>query len=151
MAETRGFADRIVSAWRQRGPMLKAMSFGAIGAVNTAIDFGVFLVAYGIAGLALIPANVIAWAVAVTFSYVMNSTITFARESGRKLRWRDYATFVASGLAGVIANTATLVILSYWVPVIVAKLAAIAVSFLINFTLSHFVVFRPRGGGSDGA
>ena len=36
--------------------------------------------------LALIAANVTAWLVAVTFSYVMNSTITFAAESGRKLQ-----------------------------------------------------------------
>jgi putative flippase GtrA len=43
----------------------------------------------------------------------------------------------------VIANTTTLVVLSYWVPVLAAKLAAIGVSFLVNFSLSHFVVFRP--------
>ena len=69
---------------------------------------------------------------------------TFAAESGRKLRWRDYGTFVASGVIGVIANTATLVAASYVVPVLAAKLIAVGVSFLVNFSLSHFVVFRPR-------
>ena len=36
--------------------------------------------------------------------YVMNSIITFAVESGRKLTWRGYATFVASGIVGVVAT-----------------------------------------------
>jgi putative flippase GtrA len=124
--------------------LLKATSFAMVGVVNTVIDLAVFLAAYHWLGLPLIPANVLAWLVAVTFSYVMNSTITFAAESGRKLRWRDYGTFVASGVIGVIANTATLVLASYIVPVLVAKLMAIGVSFLVNFSLSHFVVFRKR-------
>ena len=74
----------------------------------------------------------------------MNCFITFAAESGRQLRWRAYGAFVASGVAGVIANTATLVVASYWMPVLAAKLLAIAASFVVNFSLSHFVVFRTR-------
>ena len=58
---------------------------------------------------------------------------------------RDYGTFVASGIAGVVTNTTVLVIGAYWMPVLAAKLLAIAASFLVNFSLSHFVVFRPRG------
>ena len=92
----------------------------------------------------MIPANVLAWLVAVSGSYVMNCFITFAAESGRQLRWRAYGAFVASGVAGVIANTATLVVASYWMPVLAAKLLAIAASFVVNFSLSHFVVFRTR-------
>jgi putative flippase GtrA len=109
----------------------------------------VFLTAYNVLKLPLIPANVLAWAVAVTGSYVMNSFITFAAESGRQLRWRAYGTFVASGVVGVVANTATLVIASYWIPVLAAKFAAIALSFVVNFSLSHFVVFRTRPAGTS--
>ena len=64
--------------------------------------------------------------------------------SGRQLRWRAYGAFVASGIAGVIANTATLVIASNWLSVPAAKILAIAASFVVNFSLSHFVVFRTR-------
>jgi len=81
---------------------------------------------------------------AVSFSYAMNSYITFGPESGRVLRWRDYATFVASGVAGMVASTATLVALSYVMPVVGAKLISILVSFVVNFSLSHFVVFKKR-------
>jgi putative flippase GtrA len=135
---------RLVQAWRTRGVTLKAASFALVGVVNTFIDLGIFLAAYNLLSLPLIPANVLAWLVAVSGSYVMNSFITFAAESGRQLRWRAYGAFVASGVAGVITNTAILVVASYWLPVLAAKLLAIAVSFVVNFSLSHFVVFRTR-------
>jgi putative flippase GtrA len=135
---------RLVQAWRTRGVTLKAASFAMVGVVNTFIDLGIFLAAYNLLSLPLIPANVLAWLVAVSGSYVMNSFITFAAESGRQLRWRAYGAFVASGVAGVITNTAILVVASYWLPVLAAKLLAIAVSFVVNFSLSHFVVFRTR-------
>jgi putative flippase GtrA len=136
--------SRFAAAFKKRVMLVKATSFALVGLVNTAIDLGVFLAAYNLLHLALIPANVMAWFVAVSFSYVMNSTITFAAESGRQLRWRDYATFAASGVVGVIANTTTLVLASYVVPVLVAKFLAIGVSFLVNFAFSHFVVFRKK-------
>jgi putative flippase GtrA len=137
-------ARRLDQAWRERAVTLKAASFAVIGVVNTLIDLGVFLAAYNLVGLPLIPANVLAWLVAVSGSYVMNSSITFAAESGGVLRWRAYGAFVASGIAGVIANTATLLVASYWMPVIAAKLIAILASFVVNFSLSHLVVFRTR-------
>lgn len=124
--------------------MRKASSFAVIGVVNTAVDFGVFIAAYKGLGLPLVPANVLAWMVAVSGSYALNSFITFAAESGRKLTLRAYVTFVASGIAGLIGNTTVLWLASFWVPVIIAKVIAIGASFVLNFSLSHFVVFRPR-------
>ena len=147
--------------------MRKAVSFALIGVVNTVVDASVFFLVYAYltrsapmtqlfttaAGLcrcgaaedlALVAANVTAWLVAVTFSYVMNSTITFAAESGRKLKFRAYVAFAASGVLGVIANTATLVLAAQVLPVWAAKGCAILVSFVVNFSMSHFVVFRPR-------
>lgn len=135
-------ARRLDEAWRARAVTLKAASFAVIGAVNTLIDLGVFVVARNLLELPLIPANVLAWLVAVSGSYVMNSSITFAAESGGVLSWRAYRAFVASGVAGVIANTTTLIIAANWMPELAAKLIAIAASFVVNFSLSHFVVFR---------
>lgn len=122
----------------------KAGSFAAIGVVNSLVDFGVFVLAYQVAGLPIIPANVIAWLVAVSGSYVMNSYITFAAESGRQLRKSAYGAFVLSGVAGLVANTATVWLCSFVMPVLIGKLLAIGVSFLVNFTISHLVVFRPK-------
>src|SRR5215469_13233193 len=137
---------RLARAWHERAVTLKAASFAMVGVVNTLVDYSVFLSAYYLLNLPLIPANVLAWLVAVSGSYVMNCLITFAAESGRQLRWRAYGAFVASGVAGVVTNTAVLVLASRWVPVPAAKLLAIAASFVVNFSLSHFVVFGSRAG-----
>jgi putative flippase GtrA len=155
---------RALRTWRQRGVLVKAMSFAAIGVVNALIDASVFFTAYallaaagagflakiaevcgcGVPALRLIIANLAAWLVAVSGSYVMNSFITFAAESGRRLRWRDYLTFAASGVLGLLANTTVLVVAAQALPVWGAKGLAILASFVVNFSLSHFVVFRPR-------
>jgi putative flippase GtrA len=129
----------------------QAARFAVIGVLNTAIDFGVFLLALAFLTSSLVGANVLAWTVAVTGSYVMNSFITFAAESGRRLRLRAYAGFIGSGLAGLIANTATLLIAAklLLLPVVLAKLLAIGVSFLVNFSLARFVVFRPRPSAAE--
>jgi putative flippase GtrA len=89
----------------------------------------------------------------------MNSFITFAAESGRRLRWRDYGTFVASGSVGAIASTTVLVIAVRVLPdvlgestrVLAAKGCAILAGFVVNFSMSHFVVFRPRRKSAGGA
>jgi putative flippase GtrA len=147
---------RLEPLWLDRAVLVKAASFALIGLVNVAVDFSVFSVAYFLLGLPIVVANVISWCVAVTGSYVMNSLITFAKESGRQLRLKDYGSFVLSQLGGLFANTTTVFVASYFialflhvprdaaVPVLLAKVLAIGASFLVNFSLSHFVVFRPR-------
>lgn len=133
---------RIMAALRRQALVLKAMSFASIGVVNTLVNLGLFLLSLKYLTSSLIVANVLAWTVAVTGSYAMNSFITFAAESGRRLNWRAYVTFVASQILGLLAATATLVLAAQAMPVLYAKLLAIGVSFLVNFSISHFVVFR---------
>lgn len=147
-APLQNILDRLTVAWHERAIALKAISFAFVGVINTVIDFSVFWTAATYLQWPLVPANVLAWLVAVSFSYAMNSFITFGPESGRVLRWRDYGTFIASGIAGMVGSTTTLFVLSYFLPVLGAKLISILVSFVLNFALSHFVVFRvrrPRG------
>jgi putative flippase GtrA len=164
-------AKGVVARLRGRVVVLKAINFALVGVVNTLIDASVFFLAFEFLGsspdaaaafswflqtcgcgsltvITLITANVLAWFVAVSFSYVMNSLVTFAAESGRKLRWPAYGTFLASGVVGVVANTTTLVVAALFVPVWAAKGLAILVGFVVNFSLSHFVVFRARPGGT---
>jgi len=156
---------------RRRRPLgAKAVAFALIGLLNTAVDYGVFLLARegfehsaaalslfaaladrchcgGSTTVLLIAANMTSWIVAVSGSYILNSSITFAAESGRKLRLRDYAAFVASGLAGLVANTAILLFAAQilLLPVWLAKAFAVLASYVVNFSMSHFVVFRARG------
>jgi putative flippase GtrA len=130
--------------WLRHPTTTKMISFGVIGVANAAIDFGIFSIAYQVLDVPIVPANVMAWMVAVSCSYVMNTMITFRAESGRVLRWKDYLVFAASGILGMIANTATLLVLSNVMPVYAAKICAIFTAFVVNFAMSHFVVFRAK-------
>lgn len=165
---------KLLAGWHNRAFGLKAIVFALIGLVNAAVDYGVFLLAraaldrsppalsafHSLAdvchcgtatGLSLIAANTVSWIVAVSGSYIMNSSITFAHETGRKLRWRAYVAFVISGLAGWLTSTAALLVAAevFLLPVWLAKGVAILASFVVNFSFSHFVVFRVRGGTFD--
>jgi putative flippase GtrA len=128
----------------ERPFLIKAASFGLIGILNAVIDAGVFFLTLAVATSSLVAANLAAWFTAVSFSYVMNSRITFAAESGRQFRLGDYLRFVASGIVGVVANTAVLLLAAQHLSLWIAKGLAILVSFVVNFSLSHFVVFRTR-------
>jgi len=141
----------------RRAVALKAVSFALVGVVNATVDFGVFSFFYFYLAFPIILANLISWFVAVTGSYVMNSMTTFAAESGGKLRLRSYASFLLAQVAGFVANTATVYLIPVLIGkilgieststtlVLIGKLLAIGSSFLVNFSLSHFVVFRQRG------
>src|SRR5258706_635854 len=98
---------RLTQAWQRRAVSLKALSFATVGLINTAVDATVFFLMLGFVTPSLIVANVSAWLIAVTGSYVMNSVTTFSAETSGRLRLKDYAGFVGSGLVAVIATTTT--------------------------------------------
>jgi len=122
----------------------KIVRFAMIGVGNTLVDFGVFTVAYKVVGLPIVASNVVAWMVAVSFSYVLNTHITFHVESGRLLRYRAFLAFAASGILGMVMTTTVLVLLSHHIHVLPAKAISIVVGFAVNFTMSNLVVFRAR-------
>ena len=142
-------AERLLNAWRERAVALKAVSFALVGLVNTAVDATVFFLLLGFVTSSLVIANVTAWFVANTGSYVMNSFTTFSAETGGKLRLKHYAGFVGSGIVAVTASTIAVVIAAEFMPVWGAKAIAILVSFAVNFTITHFVVFRPKRERAD--
>src|SRR5436309_11798657 len=141
--------ERLTAGWRERAVALKAVSFALVGLVNTAVDATIFFLLLGYVTPSLVTANVTAWFVANTGSYVMNSLTTFSAETGGRLRPKDYAGFVGSGLVAVTASTITVVIAAKFMPVWGAKAIAILVSFAVNFSITHFVVFRPKSERAD--
>lgn len=143
--------SRVTSAWREGAVSLKALSFALVGLINTAVDATVFFLMLAYVTPSLVIANVAAWFIANTGSYVMNSYTTFSAETGGRLSLRHYAGFVGSGIVAVTASTAAVVIAARYVglPVWAAKAIAILVSFVVNFSITHFVVFRTKSESAD--
>ena len=140
---------RLLAAWRDRAVTLKAMSFAMVGAVNTVVDACVFFLLLGYATNSLVFANVGAWLTAISGSFVMNSLTTFSAETGGRPRLRHFPGFVLSGILAVTASTTAVVIAVKFMPVWAAKGIAILVSFAVNFSITHFVVFRTKSEGAD--
>src|SRR5436305_15005449 len=143
-------AERMFAAWRERAVALKALSFALVGLVNTAVDATIFFLLLAYATSSLVVANVAAWFVANTGSYVMNSFTTFSAETGGRLSLRHYVGFVGSGIVAVPAATIAVVLAARFVglPIWAAKAIAILVSFAVNFSITHFVVFRTKSEGA---
>jgi putative flippase GtrA len=139
---------RISDDWKRRTVLAKLFSFASIGVLNVVVDLSIFTIALRIFHFSLVASNVVAWAIAVTGSYAMNSKITFGKETGGMLSFGRYFRFAASGVLGVIVATTVLVLLSDYVSIPIAKLASIVAGFAVNFSMSHFVVFRRAKAGS---
>jgi putative flippase GtrA len=137
-----GAVYQIAAAWRNRTIVAKLFCFALVGVLNVAVDVAVFSIAYKLFHLPLVLSNIIAWAVAVSGSYVTNTKVTFGCETGGTFSWKHYLRFVASGIVGVVVATTTLVILSRDANVFLAKFASVLAAFGFNFSMSHFVVFR---------
>jgi putative flippase GtrA len=144
MVNMKNLLDQIKELWQsRRAIVVKLLSFASIGVLNTGIDLLVFTTAYKILALPLIVSNLLAWSVAVTASYAMNTKLTFGRETGGTFRAEEFLRFVGSGFLGVIVTTTTLVVFAHYTNIVGAKLLSVMGGFAVNFALSHFVVFRP--------
>ena len=141
---------KIQDSWSRRTLLAKLFSFASIGVVNVAVDVTSFTLSFQFLHLPLIASNVIAWLIAVTGSYAMNTKITFGRETGGAFSVGRYLRFAASGVLGVIVATTVLVVLSQYTNVPAAKLASIIAGFGVNFSMSHLVVFRSPNIGPVG-
>lgn len=117
------------------------LTFSCIGLVNTAVDLMVFFSAIALLEAGNTAANIIAWFVAVPLSYALNSYLTFGKPLNL-LNLSDLIKFMLSGVAGLVVATITLLALSSFTGVIVAKLASILVGLVFNFTLAKYFVFN---------
>lgn len=116
------------------------LRFATVGLANSAVDFAVFSALHLGLAVAIVPANIIAYAAAACFSYFANSRWTFAGRKERRNIW-DFVRFQIVNLIGLALATTVLVVLAGYMPVLLAKLCAIAVSFTWSFSVLNLVVW----------
>lgn len=117
----------------------KALRFIVVGLANSAIDFAVFA---GLAwlGTAALLANLLAWAVAVSFSFAVNSRWTF--ESSEHLaREKSFVRFALSGAAVSLGSSSlSLILLTPVIGVLPAKLVGIVLGAVMNFFAARWSI-----------
>jgi len=117
----------------------KAGRFLVVGLFNTVIDMAVFA-ALLFVGLQPLVANVLAWVVAVAFSYVVNSRWSFERDetlSGSQslLRFVSLGALISLGVSsGLIAA------LAGWIGVWPAKVLGVALAAILNFFAARWSI-----------
>lgn len=117
----------------------KAIRFAAVGIANSGIDLLVFA-ALAWVGLPALIANVLAWAVAVTFSYAVNSRWTF--EADETLgKQKSFIRFALSGAAISLGSSSlALIVLTPLVGMLPAKLIGIIVGAILNFFAARWSI-----------
>lgn len=109
--------------------------YGLAGILNTGIHALVFGCAtYG--GVSHMVANVAAFLIASSFSFLVNARWTFASKTG----WRRYILFV--GLNGVLAAVSGKIADElFWTPLLTFMVFA-GVSWIVGYCVSRYVVFK---------
>ena len=126
-----------------RYPIAKEfVKFCLVGFLNLLVDMSVYWIATRIFGLFYILAAVLAFIVAVTFSFFINRSWTF-RYQGTDLKLR-YARFFVANLIAIAINLILLYLLVDIVGIydIWAKLIITVVMSFFNFSLNKFWTFR---------
>jgi putative flippase GtrA len=120
----------------------QAARFAMVGAVNTAVDVGLFAIFFYILAWPLLLANAGGFTVAVCVSYILNKTWTFADPSRGREAIRRGFTFAAVALGGLAIGSLAIWLAAFALAPILAKLASVGATFLWNFTISRRWVFR---------
>jgi len=109
----------------------------------TVVDFLIFAVLSAGLDFNVVLANVIAFSVAVTNSFVLNHRFTFGnRFDGDFIS--AYFKFVFVNTGGLAISTATVYLLDGIVPALISKLVAIALTLFTSYFASHFFIYRTR-------
>jgi putative flippase GtrA len=100
--------DRLIPE-RFHGIVAEVTKFGAVGVVNTVLDYAVLNLLLSIGPL---KAKVVSTIVATTASYIMNRQWTFSNRDRASLR-REYVLFFALNLAGLAIQLGVLAVAKY--------------------------------------
>lgn len=120
----------------------KLSKYGVIGVLNAVIDFMIYIMLIKYFHAYPLLAHIVAWCVAVQFSYMMNSLITFEKSLKQTLTLTPWFKFILSGLAALSASSLVLYISLGYFSVYMAKIIAIIASYAVGFILSQYIVFK---------
>lgn len=115
--------------------------FTIVGVVNTAIDFSIFYALYDIYDVNFLIAHISAFFIALINSFFFNALWTFKNLKRSQLA-KQVLSFFIIGLIGLTLSTSSIYLASIYTNIYIAKILAMVVSLVWNYSGSWFFVFK---------
>lgn len=133
-----------VNGITQRPVVRQFVKFSLVGASNTVVDFGTYLFLTRVVAVHFLVANVFAFLLAASWSFVWNRRWTF-RSSDPRVH-HQYVRFLVVSTVGLLLTTGILYILVEHASMadIFAKVIAVSAVLVWNFLINRFWTFRHR-------
>lgn len=127
------------------------LRFGLVGGLNTAIQYGVFIVLFRLAGVPMVAASAVGYVAGIVNSYFINRSWTFKMAGGKSTG--EFAKFLCVNLLAMGMNLLTLKLLVAQVGISpeLAQVGAIGSSLVVNFAGNKLWTFRGPGVASQPA
>ena len=117
------------------------------GVVTTLVNYVAYFACRLCFGIDYLASNVIAWAVAVIFAFVVNKVFVFrSLDWSAKVAFRECWQFVAARLFSGVLETAILKVFVDWLGMsdAIVKIFSNIVVIIVNYVLSKLVIFRKK-------
>lgn len=147
MTSAEAGSESIARRWLSLGLRLAAPrilgKYVLVGGSLALIEFALFNLLFGIAGVPLVAANLSSIGVVIAIGFVSHRRFTF-RSPGRyshQIRWYAFMLSVSVSMNNLLLWT---FVQDYGWPAPVAKVTQIGLCFIWNYSFSRFVVFAQR-------
>ena len=139
-------------AGRKRSLAGKLRRFAVVGLANTTIDLATFTLMLNLIGMPFV-SNMVAWCVAVIFSFAANSLWSFDRDREKPVA-HSFLQFVSLGaLTSLGVSNLSIAVLAGSIGVWPAKLIALVIIATLNFAAAKWSIegklFRDRIANSE--
>lgn len=124
--------------------LVQPLRFGVVGIVNTVLDLAVFWLLAGVLSTPILIANTLSYSVGALNSFALNRVWTFRGVAFRRGAAVQLPLFMLVSLVGLVVANLTLWLFAQALPVMVAKVVSVAVTFGWNFFASKGLVFRAQ-------
>lgn len=138
------FRDFILSLYKKYKELV---TYIIVGVLTTIISFASLYLFHSVLNIRVEVANVIAWILAVLFSFIMNKIVVFeSKDKDLKLLLKEFGSFVAARLASLLVDEGILIIGCDVLHMNVYVVKAISEIFVvvINYFFSKYIIFKKK-------
>ncbi len=138
--------EKLKSLWQKYKEILLYLFFGV---VTTVVNYGVYALCVRGFHMDVVPANIIAWVLAVIVAFVTNKLWVFESKTWNpKIAGKEFGEFVVARLATLVIETVLLWIFvdKLHVNDLIMKIITNVIVVILNYIFSKFIIFKEKKG-----